>query len=157
MGRARLGGWWRLWIVTTTVYAAAVAAFVGYSFPRVEGLLFEEGHIKLLSTRSREILAGRTQPASTLADPEWKRAPFIFEMPNGHRFEVPGNTPIEQAEELARDYMAVLLSLTKQRRNEALGSALLIWIVPSLLLLAAGWGIGWVYRGFRPVDAPSKR
>ena len=85
-------------------------------------------------------------PADT---PNWVRDPIILEMPNGHRFEVLGNTTSDQSQEVAKDYVRVLNSLANDRRMSAMRTSFLAWVVPCLMVLVLGWAVGWIYRGFR--------
>jgi hypothetical protein len=74
---------------------------------------------------------------------------WTFEMPNGHVFEVPANTTKDEASEVGRDYMRLLERLKWERWKEMLTKSLIIWMVPSLLALALGWSVGWIWKGFR--------
>ena len=146
---AQLGGWWRLWIVASVTYGAIVAVFTWSTFPSVETISYEESHLKLLSDRTLLILGGRVQPPIPADTPNWARAPIVLEMPNGHRFEVLGNTTSDQSKEVAKGYVHVLNSIAKERRLSALRTAFLTWAIPCLLALTLAWAVGWVYRGFR--------
>lgn len=147
---ARLGGWWRLWIVASVIYGAIIAVITWNSFPSVESISYETSHLKRLSDRTLQILGGRVQPPIPADTPNWARdPPIILEMPNGHTFEVLGNTTPEQSKEVAKDYVGVLNSIANERRVSALQYAFLAWMVPCLLVLALGWAVSWIYRGFR--------
>ena len=146
---ARLGGWWRLWIVASVVYGAIIAVFTWNSYPRVGSISYEASHLKLLSDRTLLILGGRVQPPIPADTPKWAHGPIILEMPNGHKFEVLGNTTPEQSKEVAKDYVGVLNSIANEQRISALQYAFLAWAVPCLLVLALGWAVIWIYRGFR--------
>lgn len=158
---ARLGGWWRLWIVVSATYGTIVAVFTWNSFPRVESISYEASHLKLLSDGTLLILAGRAQAQipppppgfvvdqSSIPKPDWASAPIILEMSNGHEFKVPGNTTAEQSGEVAKDYARVLNLIAKQRRNSVLQHAFLAWAIPCFLVLALGWAVSWIHRGFR--------
>ena len=158
---ARLGGWWRLWIVASVIYGAIVAVFNWNSYPRVESISYEASHLKLLSDRTLQILAGRLQAQipppppgfvidqSSIPKPGWAGDPIILEMPNGQEFKVPANTSTEQSKEVAEDYVRVLYLRANERRISALLHAFLAWAVPCLLVLALGWAVSWIYRGFR--------
>jgi hypothetical protein len=145
---ARLSGWWRLWIVASVIYGAMIVVFTWHSYPHVESISYEASHLKRLSDRTLLILGGRVQPSIAADTPMWARAPIILEMPNGHRFEVIGNTTPEQSKEVAKDYVDVLNSIANERRISALKDAFLAWTVPCLLILALGWAVGWIQRGF---------
>jgi hypothetical protein len=145
----RIGGWWRLWIVAATVYGAVVLAITWQSFPRIEEIPYHVSQLKSLSDRSLEILAGHTQPSVAKNDPKWKSAPIVLEMANRATFEVPGNTPDEQSQEIAKDYVRVLNSIVQEKRLAAIQTAVIWWLIPCIFVLALGWAIGWTYRGFK--------
>jgi hypothetical protein len=79
-------------------------------------------------------------------------APWSFEMPNRHVFEVPANTTKSEAAEVAHDYMRVLEKLKLERSKEVFAESLILWIVPSSIALVLGWSVGWVLRGFHNRD-----
>ncbi len=150
MSLARIGGWWRLWIVATATYGAIVLALTLQFVPGVEDIPYDAGQLKHLSDRSLEILAGHTQPQSPKMDSKGKAAPIVLEMPNRATFEVLGNTPNEQSNEVAKDYVRVLNSIVQEKRGVAIRRAVIWWFVPSISVLALGWAVGWVHRGFKP-------
>lgn len=150
MRTIRLGGWWRLWIVASATYGASVAVFTWSTFPAgVETISYQESHLKLLSDRALLILGGRVQPSIPADSPKWARAPIVLEMPNGHRFEVVGNTTSGQTKEFAKDYLRLLNSILAQRRLSAVQTAFLAWVIPCLLALVLAWAAAWIYRGFK--------
>ncbi len=146
---ARLGGWWRLWIVVSVIYGVIVVVFTWDNYPHVERIPYDETHLKRLSDQTLLILGGRVQPPIPADTPKWARAPIILEMPNGHTFEVLGNTTPEQSKEVAKDYVGVLNSIANERRISALEYAFFAWAIPCLLVLAFGHAVNWIYRGFR--------
>jgi hypothetical protein len=146
---ARLGGWWRLWIVASVIYGAIIVVLTWNSYSRVESISYEASHIKRLSDQTLLILGGRVQPPISADTPKWASAPIILEMPNGHEFKVLGNTTPEQSKEVAKDYVGVLNSIATEQRISALQHAFLAWAVSCLLVLALGGAVRWIYRGFR--------
>lgn len=145
----RMRGWWRLWIVASVIYGAIIVVFTWEQFPNVTDTPWEDSHIRLLSDKTLEILGGHAQSPFSADTPKWKRAPIILEMPNGHTFEVHGNTTSAQAQEVAKDYVGVLNSIVKERRLSAVLHAFLAWVIPCLVILALGGAVHWIYRGFR--------
>ena len=145
----RLGGWWRLWIAVTAIYGAVVGAFTWQTLPRVENTPYDANHLRRMSDRSLEILAGQTRSPQIQDNPKWKDAPIILEMPNGHSFEVHGNTPNEQFQDIAKDYVKVLGSVVDEKRTVTIQHAFLLWLIPCLIVLTLGWGVGCVCRGFK--------
>ena len=96
-----------------------------------------------------QIFAGHLQPPAPANTPEWARNPIILEMPNGHTFEVPGNTTPEQSQEVAKDYFRVLNSIVIERRLSLVLNALFAWAIPCIAILALSSAGRWIYRGFR--------
>ena len=133
----------------TVIYGVILAGVTWQSIPKVENLPFENGHLKLLSDRTLELLSGKLQPKRSESEPDWKKAPLVLEMPNGYKFEVQGNTTKDQAQEIARDYAQALKSTLQEKQIEAIKSATLWWLTSCLSLLVLGWTIGWVCRGFK--------
>ena len=145
----RIRGWWRLWIVATTVYGAAVIAITWQSFPKIEDIQYHVGHLERLSDWSLEILAGHAQPSVAKNDPNWKNAPIVLEMENRTTSEVHGNTSKDQSQEVSKDYARVLNSIVQEKRLAAIQKAVIWWLAPCISILALGWAIGWTYRGFK--------
>lgn len=131
------------------VYGSVILAIAWQSFPRIEDIPYHVSQLKSLSNRSLEILAGHTQPSVAENDPKWKSDPIVLEMANRATFEVPGTTPDEQSQELAKDYVRVLNSILQEKRLAAIKTAVIWWLVPCISVLALGWAIGWTYRGFK--------
>ncbi len=133
--------------MASTVYGAVVLAITWQSFPRIEEIPYHISQLKSLSDRSLEILAGHTQPS--VAKNEWESAPIVLEMANRATFTVPGNTPDEQSQEIAKDYVRVLNSIVQEKRLAAIQTAVIWWLIPCISVLALAWAIGWTYRGFK--------
>jgi hypothetical protein len=145
---ARFSGWWRLWIAAFVIYGAVIAVFTWNFYPRIEGISYEPSHLKRLSDRTLQILGGHIQPPIPTDRPGFHPDPITLEMPNGHTFEVLGNTTVEQSTEVAKDYVSVLNSIANERRISTLQRSFLTWAIPSILVLALFGVARWVYRGF---------
>lgn len=171
----RLGGWWRLWIVLTLVYGGVVAAFTWTFWPEVSRVPHDFTFLKQMSSDALLILerpktlpeleralmeadrAGNTEFARNLAQqivrfreaPKWQQAPKILEMPNGHQFEVAGDTPDNLAALVGKEYVRVLQATASEQRFRSIGTAILAWLVPTALVCALGLAAAWILRGFR--------
>lgn len=150
MSKTRIGGWPRLWLVTSLAYGLAVAAYTWETLPTISATRYEDAHLKHLSDRTLEILAGRVQASNKPATQASENAPLILEMANGAEFTVPSNTTKEQAQEVAKDYTQVVQRIVNEARIENIQKAMLIWLLPCLGVLALGLAIRWIYQGFRP-------
>jgi hypothetical protein len=171
----QLGGWWRLWIVLTLIYGCAVAGFTWISWPEVSRVPHDPAFLKQMSSDAVLILerpktlselesalveadrAKNTEFARELAQkivrlreaPKWQQDPIVLEMPNGHEFQVAGDTPSDLSKVVAREYVRVLQSVASERKLKSLGTAVLVWLVPSVVVCALGLAVAWVIRGFR--------
>lgn len=170
-----LGGWWRLWIVVSVIYGGLVAAYTWMLWPEVSRVQHDARFIKQMSPGALAVLeapktiaeleralieadrSGATEQARTLArrirdlreGREWETAPIVLEMPNGHEFKVAGDTKDEQAKLVGKEYVRLLQSVAAEQRFAAVGTALLAWLIPSLLLCGLGLAVAWVIRGFK--------
>jgi hypothetical protein len=79
---------------------------------------------------------------------DWEDAPLVLEMPNGYQFHVAGDTKPEQTALVGREYVRVLQAATTEAKIAAVGNALLIWLIPSLVVCALGLAVAWIFRGF---------
>ena len=171
----RIGGWWRLSIATSGLYAVVVIVITAFSWPDVANISHhpsftyrmseptqavlnkagpktlseleqalvaadKQGEVSEAKRLASEILARRKQP--------WSGDPIVLEMPNGHRFEVAGNTEKHDSELVAQEYVRVLRSELDGRRREILVNAILAWLVPVLAACLLGMVSRWVYAGF---------
>lgn len=154
----RLSGWWRLWIVGVVFYGLLVTLVMrDLLFVKPEDIRYADEHIRHLSTRSLEILSGNVfdQFDSDLKrpkDPQGDQKSAlgnVVEMPNGAKLTFLKKATTEQQSEVAIDYMNVLEIFARNQRLDAAKEAALLWLIPSLFSLVAGWAIGWIYRGFK--------
>lgn len=171
----QLGGWWRLWIVLTLIYGCAVAAFTWISWPEVSRIPHDPAFLKQMSSDAVLILerpknlseleralveadrAKNTEFARKLAQqivrlresPKWQQDPMVLEMPNGHEFQVAGDTPKDLAGVVGKEYVRVLQSVASEKKLRSLGAAVLAWLVPSAFVCALGLAVAWIIRGFR--------
>lgn len=170
-----LGGWWRLWIVISVIYGGLVAAYTWMVWPEVSRIQHDAKFIKQMSPAALTVIEApktiaeleqalieadrsrATEQARTLArrirglreGREWETAPIVLEMPNGYEFKVAGDTKDDQANLVGKEYVRVLQSVVSQQRIAAVGTALLAWFIPSLLLCGLGLAVAWVIRGFK--------
>ena len=70
-------------------------------------------------------------------------------MPNGHVVSFLVGTTSAQIAKGTEDYVSVLRSLLVDERRHRLFIASVAWLVPCLLVYAAGATVAWVRRGFR--------
>lgn len=115
------------------------------TFPELELALVEAdraGNTEFARNLTQQILRLREAP-------KWQQAPKILEMPNGHQFQVAGDTPDNLASLVGKEYVHVLQSVASEQRFTSIGTAVLVWLVPSALVCALGLAAAWIIRGFR--------
>lgn len=169
-----LGGWWRLWIVLTAIYGCAVAAFTWLTWPDVSSIPHDPAFLKQMSPDATLVLERpKTLPelerALVEADraknpefarkldqqivrlregPKWQQSPIVLQMPNGHEFQVAGDTPNDLATLVGKEYVRVLQSVVSEKRFKAIGTAVLVWLIPAAIACALGLAVAWIIRGF---------
>jgi hypothetical protein len=169
------GGWWRLWVVLAVIYAGLVAIYTWTSWPEVSRTAHHPAFIYQMSPEARAVIdrpktlaeleqaliaadrAGSVEKARGFAQEilrirkrdNWEDAPIVLEMPNGHQLHVAGDTKPEQTTLIGREYTRVLQAATTEAKMAAVGNALLIWLIPTLVVCVFGLAVAWVFRGFR--------
>jgi hypothetical protein len=172
----RLGGWTRLWMAVTVAYGAVVVAIAIVFWPSLLTIPHDPTFLDRLSSEAaagvrrpmpktmrqleEELLtadeAGRADEVRRLvreikerrAQPVKDEA-ITLELPNGHRLLLAGSLNDEDLSLIGREYTKVLNDELFARRLYASAKFLGIWLVPSLLLLAAGCTVSWIRAGFR--------
>ncbi|MGF6813172.1 hypothetical protein OKW30_008389 [Paraburkholderia sp. Clong3] len=145
----RIGGWWRLWLALTVVYGVAIGSVTYVLFDSlldVAGVPFESEQLQRLPADEVALIASEASAPASASAPWWESAPLVLEMPNGHRFEVPGGTTKAQAAAIGKAYVHVLRVSAWRHLAVRL---LAIWLLPCLAALAIGFAVRWIYRGFK--------
>lgn len=132
----RLNSWHRLWILASTLYLLVVLAGAYASFPGDSDVSRSEV-LPYVSTRSLMLMRN---------DEEEHKWPEV--VVDGVRFAVPSQLDQAAAREFRKDYLQARRSALRNKRTSHSMLALAWWAVPSLLLLALGFGIAWVRRAF---------
>jgi hypothetical protein len=155
-----LNGWWRLWIVLSIVYGVVVAtlfwprplsgesiphdsAFVNEMSPDTQKIVEELEFEDLL--RRRQAAFGGEPPKP----PENRPSPITLRMPNGHDFQIPGDTTEEQAKRVGKEYVRVLMAQADRKRRLVIETGFLIWLIPSVAVAVLGLTFAWIRRGFQ--------
>lgn len=133
---SRLNGWHRLWILASTLYLLVVLAGAYVSFPGDSDVSRTEV-LPYVSTRSLMLMRNEEQ------EQQWPEV-----VVDGVRFAVPSQLDETAAREFRDDYLQARRSALRSKRASHSILALAWWAVPSLLLLALGFGIAWVRRDF---------
>jgi len=147
MGKYQLNGWQRLWVLVGVIYLVVIAIVTISVVPKrsqlISGWAYDavdliKAHEKVDSSNwtlrkgvfgdasDEEIVTKITTGAAKTEDKDWRIK--VKELEAKHTKRLDG-------------------LLGEQLR--AVGIAILVWFVPVVLLYALGYGVGWVYRGFR--------
>lgn len=135
----KLGGWWRIWIVLTILYSGAVLAVYVAIWPEMTDVRFGPWTRYQLSQESQALLA---------ATPPQESPAISLRAPNEQTFRLPINTTEAQVAAFARDIDRVLEAELAARRSSMWTVLAVILLAPPLTLLALGFSIAWIRRGF---------
>lgn len=156
----RLGGWLRLWVVLVVIYGVVVAGFTAMVMPTERELTASR------AAQALQLLANVIKKSSDKKISAWdlRHYPLFKDKSDGEiaqsivtigkeiDLEDPKNKELAPLKEdilaLEKSHQEKVAALPG-RQLSAIGTALVIWIVPALALLALGYAIGWVRRGFK--------
>lgn len=155
----RMGGWLRLWIVLTAMYAVAVAV-VAISVAPSRKEVFASWTQEIFQTIEADVerISGQHIPAAQFRQDEELRKKsdeqIARELTKSARdidLTQPGKPDLgpyqKKMASLATKYEDKLESLRAEQARTA-AYALVFWLVPSLSVLVLGWAVRWVARGF---------
>jgi hypothetical protein len=151
----RIGGWWRLWISLSVIYGVVLGLDAYSSWPTIETISYDNNDPKLMSNAALEIIAGDKIPYKGLPEGyKIEREGHIFEtqtleMPNGAKLRVPVASTKEQIQVVVDDYLRVMKILVKEKKYSTVRDHFLAWLLPCVSILAAGFLLRWIYRGFK--------
>ena len=148
----RIGGWTRIGVVLSVLYGAFVAFIAFDGRPRLaykesawlsdaadaiaEALSKTENQKVQSSEVSEALLKG-----SSAENVAWLEKVAVSPSENQKKFSA-------QVAKVNEKHKTIIATLPSEQRTYWL-LALAWWLAGVLLLFAAGWSIGWVYRGFR--------
>jgi hypothetical protein len=135
---ARLGGWWRLWIVVSACYGLVVILFTGWHWPTAWSV-------------SQASVVGRLPfaVAATIRSMPYRHDDVDLELPSGRSVKVGATTSVGDRDRLSREYSAAEAAEVHDERVSVGLGALALWFIGCALLLVIGAASGWVYRGFK--------
>lgn len=148
MNLKNLNGWQRLWIVTSVMYLFVVIFLAVVSFPSPENYTDSDKILKTLSTKSLEILAGKSRGVlDKLADEQSKQ--ILVKYQNDQVLEFFPSTNKIDIEYVSKDYCDSVNKLTNTKRIMFSSQMFFAWIIPCIILYLLGLSINWVYSGFK--------
>jgi hypothetical protein len=171
----KLGGWWRLWIVSSGIYAAILAVAFASHWPKASEVPHGPWLLYRMSQSSQRLLQ---RPSPTMQDLEqglaeadrsgnviqarelakqitvgreqpWRLYPIAIPGPNGHYLSIPADSTKEEAADIAGDYKRVVEDEAFRQKVKRAELFLLALICPPTLLLALVFSALWVRRGFQ--------
>ncbi len=156
----RFGGWLRLWIVVVAIYALAVTiGAVATATSRSEIIanwnneIFQTLAADVQRTTGKEITATQFRASKDFQN---KSDEQIAQEMTRNAKDIDTTKPDKQdlgqykqdIASLAEKYEVKLGNLPLEHVKHA-GLAFLIWLLPSLSVLALGYAVGWVIHGFK--------
>ncbi len=158
----RLGGWLRLWIVLTAIYAVAVAGGAVSSAPSGKEIIaawtqeiFQTLEADVKRTTGKEITAAQFRASNDFQNKSDEQ--IAREMTQNAKdidLTKPDKQDLGQYQKdiasLAEKYGRRLEKLPMEKAKHA-GASFLVWLLPSLCVLALGYAVGWVISGFKKV------
>ena len=158
----RLGGWLRLWVVLVVIYAVAVTAGALSTAPSGKEIIaawtqeiFQTLEADVKRTTGKEITAAQYRASNNFQNKSDEQ--IAREMTQNAKdidLTKPDKQNLGQYQKdiasLAAKYEKTLESLPVEQAKHA-GLAFLVWLFPSLCVLALGYAVGWVIGGFKKV------
>jgi hypothetical protein len=142
----RLSGWHRLWVFISAIYLIVVVAYSFYAFPKPEKVVHKDEFYTKLSSKSLDMIVGRGQAKEiSISNQDVRKV----EMPNGHIILFNSKVAKNDMEDAYLEYWSIVEQETRNQRAGFAFYAFLFWLLPCSLVYALGWGVGWVYKGFR--------
>jgi hypothetical protein len=158
----RLGGWLRLWFVLVVIYAVAVTAGAISTAPSAKDLfaawtseILQTLEADVKRTTGSEIAAAQFRSSNEFMNKsDEKIARDMTQNAKDIDLTKPGKQDLGPYQKdiaaLAEKYERKLEILPAEQAKYA-GIAFLLWLFPSLCVLALGYAVGWVIRGFKNV------
>ncbi len=148
-----LNGWQRLWVLVISIYLLLVSAFTWTTLPN-ESPLLQEWVFAILD------IIKKSDSELSKAD-NWRiRNVLLKNGSSDEKFIRAIKAQINakfahHASELQAVYAMyeVRIDNLHKERLKYIGTAFLIWAIPSCLLYILGISVGWIYRGFK--DPPN--
>jgi hypothetical protein len=137
----KLKGWHRLWIFVSLVYLCLIIIYCFIEFPKPERIAHKDEFYKELSKQSFSMLY--YDPLGIMNDN------IKVEMPNSHVILFSNKFKKEEIESASKEYWTIIENKANKERLHLMGYAFLFWLIPCTGVYLLGWGIRWVYQGFK--------
>ena len=140
-----LNGWQRLWVFISIMLLVPVTIAVVITFPNPDNVKHKSSFIDNLSPASLAKLAPADEKGIVWDD----QVGLKVKMPNGYLLRFKKSISKGEAEDVSSEYYDFLRHQTNKERAIRIFLAIASWLGTAVVLYAFGWGIGWVYKGFK--------
>jgi hypothetical protein len=142
-----------LWVLASIVYSIPVAVVAFLDLQSAGEKTYynhtDSFYEKLRPASLAALAVSRTQSGGSIWFVNPDDVDTQVEMPNGHALPFRKGVAKEQMRAVGEEYLVIAERSKPDRRASIISYALLAWIGPCIALYFLGWGIGWVYRGFK--------
>ncbi|UCG19228.1 MAG: hypothetical protein JSU84_03190 [Thiotrichales bacterium] len=148
----RIGGWGRLWVVITALYGVVVAFVAFDERPTFEQLQYN--WVRDASDTIAEAISRteKTELSGLIIREQWFAANTDAEAITS--LEKIATSPTENQKLFSSEVAKVnekhrqIMSQFGVAQGKHILQSLAWWLGPALVLLALGWSVGWIRRGF---------
>lgn len=145
MPRIQLGGWWRIWIVLTSIWIGIAAVVLINGWPRAELAGHSDWYVSALQLEYQERLVTDTAQLGQFDQSEIT----LVSMPNGHRLMFKPGVTNSEMKEVADAYAREARMAQDIEKQTMLSFIAWFSLTPPLSLLFIGAAIGWIRLGFK--------
>ena len=161
-GRPMLNGWLRLWVLVSSLYLLGIVTLATATYPG------DPPNLQQVALRSIELLLREEVAAAAASGDQRSELELLRLLDKGAqivRAQAYGDLSDREIIEKVRPKLKQATSLASLAQQEEVAASerrtarwshvvryALIWLVPLVLLLCLGWGIGWVRKGFQQRD-----
>lgn len=170
-----IGGWWRLWIVLSVLYASVAVVVEARYWPSIARTPHDPSLEYELSDESRRLLRARSPSLNDLFDSlrradragdvelarsvarrirraqvePWTLDPVVIRAANGYIFHLPATSTKSEVAAFSADYHRALAADVADRSRDSLIRLMLVAIAPPLGVLLLALAFAWIRQGFR--------
>ena len=148
----KLSGWQRLWIVFSVITLLLCGIFVYSTIPSANDIQHRDDFYKQLNEKyQKKIIKERTASDKSEYIEEADRRNLItrVRMPNNHVIIFLNDLTKEEMEKASQEYRSVIEREVRSKRINIIKYASIFWVVLVSMAYLLGWGIGWIYSGFK--------
>lgn len=141
-----LGGYHRLWIVSSLVYLGVVIIYVVMIWPNPLNISNKSVFYESLPDKVKNIIIN-TPLSDELAFIPEKSNPV--EMPNKYIIYFKTNTSLEDMRKASAEYWKQVNKESFRQKIRILSFGVMFWIIPCLVIYILAFSINWIIQGFK--------